>query len=90
MPAEYGYDMPQRYCGKENAYGDDPFEQLAGNNSTRIPPYKQKKVCGLGKTAFGSSLASLALVISGGVAGVLGALVSARLTSGYISRMFNR
>jgi hypothetical protein len=32
----------------------------------------------------------LPLVIPGGVAGVLGALVSARSTSGYISRMFNR
>jgi hypothetical protein len=32
----------------------------------------------------------LPLVIPGGVAGVLGALVSARSTSGHISQMFNR
>jgi hypothetical protein len=51
MPADYEYDKPQRYCGTEIAYEDDPFEHLAGNNSTRVPPYKQKKVCGIGKTA---------------------------------------
>jgi hypothetical protein len=44
--------MPQRYGGKEIAYGDDPFVHLAGNNNTWAPSYEQKKICGLGKTAF--------------------------------------
>jgi hypothetical protein len=72
MPADYGHDMPKRDCGKEIAYGDEPFEHLAGNNNTWVSPYEQKKVCEIGKTAFGSNLAPLAL----------GALVLARSTSG--------
>ena len=52
MPADYGHDMPKRYCGKEIANGNEPFEHRAGNNNTRVPPSEQKKVCEIGKPAF--------------------------------------
>ena len=69
MPADYGHDMPKRYCGKEIAYGVEPFDHLAGNNNTRIPPYEQMKAYEIGKTSVWDQVwHRLPLVISVGVA----------------------
>ncbi len=56
-----------------------------------FPLYEEKKICGLGKTVFWITFGVVCLLpISGGVAGNLGAVVLARSTSGYPSRVFTR
>jgi hypothetical protein len=53
MPADYGYEMPERYSSKGVAYSDEFAIPLAGNNNTWVPPSEQpKRICGFGQRAF--------------------------------------
>jgi hypothetical protein len=81
--ADYGYEMPERYGGKEVAYGDHPFKLLAGNNNTWVPPYEQrKKICGFGQMAFWIMFGILCLlVVSGAIAAGFVAASSSRSTT---------
>jgi hypothetical protein len=80
VPADYGYEMPERYGRKGVTYGNEPFIPLAKNNNTWVPPHEQqKKICGLGqKTLWVMFGVVCLLVISGAVAAGLVAAASSR------------
>lgn len=84
MPADYGYEMPERYVGKEfgqrGDYGDDFGMPLAGNNNTWVPPNEQhRRICGLGQNVFWivSGIVCF-LMISGAVVAGLAAAASSK------------
>jgi hypothetical protein len=85
MPADFGYEMPERYAGKEVAYGDDSFVPLAGNNNSWVPPYEQqKRICGLGQKVFWIVFGIICLLlISGAVAAGVVVAASSRSTTRY-------
>jgi hypothetical protein len=70
MPADYGYEMPGRYGGKQVTYGDEFAIPLAGNNNTWVPPSElPKRICGFGQRVFWITCGIVCLtVILGAVA----------------------
>jgi hypothetical protein len=70
LPVDVGYEMPERYGGKEIAYGEDIAQPLAGNNNTWVPPAEQEgRICGLGRKWFWALGALLCLLVVGAAIG---------------------
>jgi hypothetical protein len=67
---DVGYEIPERYGGKEIAYGKDISQPLAGNN---------RRICGLGRKWFWAISALLCLLVIGAaIGGVVGAVASSK------------
>jgi hypothetical protein len=70
LPVDVGYEIPERYGGKEIADGKDIAQPLAGNNNTWVPPAKQeRRICGLGRKWIWAISALLCLLVIGAAIG---------------------
>ena len=80
LPVDIGYEMPERYGGKEIAYGEDIAQPLAGNNITWVPPAEQEgRICGLGRKWFWAIGGLLCLLVVGAaIGGVVTAVASSK------------
>jgi hypothetical protein len=79
-PLEIGYEMPERYGGKEMAWKEDGDMPLAGDNNTWAPPVVQeRRVCGVARWAFWTVLASMCFLVVGvAIGGVISGIGSSK------------
>lgn len=79
-PSDMGYEMPERYGGKEVAYGEESVIPLASNNNTWVPPVAQEnRVCGVARWVIWVAFVSICLLIIGGaVGGVIAGVASSK------------
>lgn len=79
-PLDTGYEMPERYRGKEVVWNEEGAIPLAGNNNSWAPPViQEKRVCGVARWAFWTVLGCVCFLIIGGViGGVISAITSSK------------
>ena len=83
LPVDVGYEIPERYGGKEIAYDEDIAQPLAGNKNTWVPPTEQEgRICGLGRKWFWAIGPLLCLLVIGAaIGGVVAAVASSKKTA---------
>lgn len=79
-PLDVGYEMPERYGGKEVAWKEEGIIPLAGNNNTWVPPViQERRVCGVVRWAFWAVFACICfLIIGGAIGGVIAGITSSK------------
>lgn len=75
-----GYEIPERYGGKEVAWKEEGVIPLAGNNNTWVPRAAQeRRVCGVVRWAFWAVFACICFLIMGGaIGGVIAGVTSSK------------
>ncbi|KUJ24382.1 uncharacterized protein LY89DRAFT_727412 [Mollisia scopiformis] len=82
-PVDIGYEMPERYGGKEVAWKEEGVIPLAGNNNTWVPPtVQERRVCGVVRWAFWAVFSCICfLIIGGAIRGVIAGVSSSKKSS---------